>query len=421
MQIFIKVALMTLLTISLTATEIQVVSKQKQSNSAINVIIKVKDVDINSTKLFIKNKEVNTTVITYPNQDIKTATVFLIDTSMPMKNAVKKGIKPTIKKLYNLKSQFDEYCITQFDANLNIIKDFATELNTTLDTIKIKGQRTELFRASLEAMKLLNQKENYIKYLVILSDGEAEDTAYTIEDVLKEAKKQNITIISIGYRDSINMQSIRRMAEETKGKLFVANKTTHQLPQNFQNDFMSYYNDLAVIKIDKELLKPNLEAKVDFTIKITNDTNQTITKDISISVKKLFLKVKEESNLILYIGGGLILVIGLFLAFKPKKKENEIQDIEQDPKAYFETSAGAKLNIYKEHSTIGAVKENDIVIEGELISRHHAVLDIKDGKFYIVDRNSTNGVFVNYNKVLQQELNDGDIISFGPYEVIFKI
>ncbi len=206
-----------LLAVSLTANNIKIISKDKLSDGNINLTIKAKTIDVNTTKLSQQNSIVNTTIVTYPNQDIKTATVFLIDTSVPMKKAVVGGIKPMLSNLYNIKSEFDEYCVTQFDADLKVIRDFNnTDIGNSLGTIKIKGQRTELFRASLEAMKLLKPKDGYIKYLVILSDGEAEDISYTIDDILKVAKKENITIISLGYRDSVNMQSIRRIAEETR-------------------------------------------------------------------------------------------------------------------------------------------------------------------------------------------------------------
>ena len=392
-----------LLTISVMANDIKIISQNKSLNNSMELVIKAKNINNSST------------IIKYPNKDIKTATVFLIDTSVPMRKAFINGIKPILKNLYTLKSEFDEFCITQFDADLKIVKDFnSVDLNNTLNNIKIKGQRTELYRASLEAIKLLKTKDGYIKYLVILSDGKFEDNSYKYEDVIKEAKKQNTIILSIGYKDSIHLQSIRRLAEESGGQLWIANKTTHKLPLNFESEFMSYFQNLALLKIDEDTIKPNLKGKVDLQIKVTDEINQTTTKIITISVKKI-----EDNSEILYVGIGVFsLIVLIFISIRKRKKEKIIK---KDPIGYFKTTAGEKLNIYKKYSTIGAVMDNDIVISGDLISRYHAVLDFKDDKFYIIDRNSTNGVFVNYKRISQQELNDNDIVLFGPYEVIFKI
>ena len=47
----------------------------------------------------------------------------------------------------------------------------------------------------------------------------------------------------------------------------------------------------------------------------------------------------------------------------------------------------------KESLTIGRAEENDIVVQGNLISRIHARIEIARNKFLLVDQ-STNGTFV---------------------------
>ncbi len=77
--------------------------------------------------------------------------------------------------------------------------------------------------------------------------------------------------------------------------------------------------------------------------------------------------------------------------------------------------------------TLGRGQENDIVLPDpdKLISKRHcAIEDQGDGNVVVVDL-STNGTFLNYGKVplgrTPTPLNDGDVLSFGGYEMVVAI
>ena len=55
----------------------------------------------------------------------------------------------------------------------------------------------------------------------------------------------------------------------------------------------------------------------------------------------------------------------------------------------------------------------EIVLENPKVSRIHAELVSIDGHVVLIDRNSSNGTFVNDRKIDRQRLSDGDIIHFG--------
>ncbi len=69
--------------------------------------------------------------------------------------------------------------------------------------------------------------------------------------------------------------------------------------------------------------------------------------------------------------------------------------------------------------TIGRQTDNDLVIDDQRVSRRHARLEAKNGRFYIVDLNSRAGTSVNGLKAAQHELNPGDIISLAGVPLIF--
>jgi cytochrome P450/NADPH-cytochrome P450 reductase len=63
---------------------------------------------------------------------------------------------------------------------------------------------------------------------------------------------------------------------------------------------------------------------------------------------------------------------------------------------------------------IGRTPDNDIVVPDPGVSRHHAELRSVAGAYRIVDLDSSNGTFVNGQRVTAAPLSEGDIVGIGP-------
>src|SRR6202167_5757055 len=72
-------------------------------------------------------------------------------------------------------------------------------------------------------------------------------------------------------------------------------------------------------------------------------------------------------------------------------------------------------------TTIGRTPDNDIRIDAEFISRHHAVVLLYGSKTVIEDLNSTNGTFVNAERINRRALKEGDIVTLGKSEFRFVV
>jgi diguanylate cyclase (GGDEF)-like protein len=62
---------------------------------------------------------------------------------------------------------------------------------------------------------------------------------------------------------------------------------------------------------------------------------------------------------------------------------------------------------------IGRAAKNDLPIDQESISRHHARITFDGAQYWVQDLNSTNGTFVNDEAVKEQRLRDGDQVRVG--------
>lgn len=81
---------------------------------------------------------------------------------------------------------------------------------------------------------------------------------------------------------------------------------------------------------------------------------------------------------------------------------------------------GRTFAITSDYFTIGRSTENQLVIEGGLVSRQHALIVRQQGPYVLYDRESTNGTWVNGGRVAQHALQPGDQIQIGPVVFVFQ-
>jgi len=81
---------------------------------------------------------------------------------------------------------------------------------------------------------------------------------------------------------------------------------------------------------------------------------------------------------------------------------------------------GHDFRIVDGKNMIGTAADADIVLTDQYMSSRHAVLRHEDGQFILVDLDSTNGTYVNENRVSKEELIDNDRVRLGRTELKFK-
>jgi pSer/pThr/pTyr-binding forkhead associated (FHA) protein len=80
---------------------------------------------------------------------------------------------------------------------------------------------------------------------------------------------------------------------------------------------------------------------------------------------------------------------------------------------------GITLRLENRVSSLGRGPENDITINDELVSKDHAEIEARESEdgqgydYFIVDKESTNGTFVNDDKIDQHQLKNEDIVRIG--------
>lgn len=82
--------------------------------------------------------------------------------------------------------------------------------------------------------------------------------------------------------------------------------------------------------------------------------------------------------------------------------------------------AGTGFAISAPRITFGRGRECDVVVDDVTVSRHHAELRQRDGRYILEDGGSLNGTYINRRPVRRAELTDGDEISVGKVRFTFR-
>jgi len=69
--------------------------------------------------------------------------------------------------------------------------------------------------------------------------------------------------------------------------------------------------------------------------------------------------------------------------------------------------------------TLGRALDNDIVIDDPRVSRHHAQLRLRQGRYVLYDTGSSGGTYVNDRPITEVMLNAGDVLSLAGSQIIF--
>ncbi|MGH2601877.1 MAG: FHA domain-containing protein, partial [Dehalococcoidia bacterium] len=83
---------------------------------------------------------------------------------------------------------------------------------------------------------------------------------------------------------------------------------------------------------------------------------------------------------------------------------------------------GIVFTVDAEGATLGRTPDNAIAIADSRLSRQHARIELRDGGFWLLDLESTNGTFINYQRLMApHRLRTGDVIGVGGSRLVVAI
>ena len=82
---------------------------------------------------------------------------------------------------------------------------------------------------------------------------------------------------------------------------------------------------------------------------------------------------------------------------------------------------GRACELHTDRTTIGRVEDNTFHIADASVSSHHCEVHLRGSEIFIRDLNSTNGTFIEGNKIEESVLKPGQILRLGQVELKLEV
>lgn len=364
----------------------------------------------------------------FPQEGESVAVLVLVDVSDPARRAtVEDRSVNFVKYFLSAQKSYEKIGLATFDSDLTVLAPIGSsseEVNSALKRIKATGQSTEFYKSVLSGVELLQKTDADRKGLVVISDGKDEDKAYSLSDVVRAAKIANVAVMGVGFAEKLSdspyLQTLKRLSDETYGEYI--NASEGKFNSGFISKPFGFVEKGGEIRIDASSYHG--AQKVEIILGATDGKAIELSTEVDFSKNRTYLQ-KATGIVVSYwiwLVGGFVFLLALCVTWikilrAKKASENGIIDYA----ILTETDGiGTRHVINKKANRIGRSRDNDIILANDCISSHHAEIHMRrEGAFYIVDLSSTNGVYVNDQRINQAELNDGDLIELGEVRLRF--
>ncbi len=393
----------------------------------------------------------------FPWPQARTAVLFLVDTSDPGRGAVIEQNIQQVAALARAARPHHKLGLARFDKDLEVLAPIGSSaemITAAAQKLRASGMTTELYRNLQRAVELLKATEADRRFVVVFSDGQAEDAAYYHADVVNAARRGEISIMSLGFprsvARSVALQTLRRLSDETGGLYLEAN-VHGTLADGFDRQILASTDSgarvaftlpgpgpgeqapVAVVSVQSGTRESRVEIPIRLPAppKISAPAISPAQSAPMAGTTPMQMPMGKNNPWLWYllpVALTILIVLALatlYLLFRqPAKALATAHAVQPMPKpfAYLisQTSQPKRFPILGPIWRIGRSRENELVLDDISISRRHAEIQRgPEGTFTILDRGARNGICVNGQPVQKRTLREGDMIEIGDMALRF--
>ena len=369
-------------------------------------------------------------------------------------------VTEAIKEFISQKNENTRVGIIIFDgkAQLKISLTVASFANreailNSIKGINYTGQYTDFPAAIERAIYELkdNGREDALKSIIFMTDGivdtgnvnrDLEKSKWMREDLAADAADNEIKIFGIAFTEAADFQLIQSISQQTKGEYFRA-LVAEDLQNVFQqiNEVINKVSESSVVSEIEKItiggrLVNNIESEA--ASELLDGDEQSIEnirpriEAVEQALDNLDDPIPFPSILIAAIVVLILLVLAFLSLILKRKGLSRVLRDEFFQEAYINDLQGKTDKqahmIDERPKMIGRVAGKDIehmdyiVVNESTISRRHALIEYKDFSFWIIDQGSSNGTFINNERINNEfRLKHGDKIRLHNCEFEFTV
>jgi len=289
--------------------------------------------------------------------------------------------------------------------------------------VRAEGFATEFYKSLLKGIEILGKTDAQRRLLLLVSDGKAEDTAYARSDVLTSARRADVAILTLGYAerpsDAAYLQTMERLSAETHGLYFNGQRTQ---PSDIRQA-------IGLLERGGRVTIPAGEIFGSTHVRLVFGQDRgdpvTLSQDLLVTDQRTWgtkLGVSFKTHWYVWVSGAalvILLVYGIRSLIRSRRNRKGLSApfgvlVELDAKGTRYILKGAAVRL-------GRGRNNDLIFTNDTVSSNHAeILRRRDGSVCVNDLGSSNGVFVNSERVTEMHLRSGDIVEIGEVRLRFE-
>ena len=342
-----------------------------------------------------------------------TCSVLVLDTSRTMNGEPFDQARAAALRFLEQMGDFDQVAIVSFDDDVEVVSDFGaprTQARFALEELGVQPKTLSklVWDGAARAVELLRLRPAGLPrraFVILFSDGRDSNSLHSLEEVSDLARggpnEARAPIFTIGYSrfGGSGLESLEQLAQATGASAFQAASPAEL--SRFFDEIWKRMTHSFVVRYDGDM--DGLRHSIEVTIEDRADSREVDYPDMGAPVWPWLLGLLA----VLAAGaGGFFLLQSRTagkLVFEGGPRSGQVVPLQ-----------GSKLRV-------GALEENDIVLNFSTVSRFHARLQVRGGRLEIEDLGSRNGTFVNGTPLrVPGELQPGDRVRFGDVEMVYR-
>jgi von Willebrand factor type A domain/FHA domain len=398
--------------------------------------------------------------------------VFALDNSGSMQtNDPKRLLHEAVKAFAGRLGPSDQLGIVSFDQGVHTLIELGAvapgSVDTALRRINYRGAWTDI-PGGLEAARYELEhrgRTDAQKVVVLITDGgidlgapqkDRERKDWLESSVMPAVLNQGIRVFGIAVAKDADFELIQRMTSSTGGTYYAVTngkelsrvfddvstrlqdlrtqeKTTAQpaqaaaeAQQRADADRRRLADETAQVA-QREAEAADAKRRADALVREAQNTAIATNKDLVEAARDAEARASSERRLTIWsVLAVLAVFAGAATIFLWRRRSPKVAV----PGARLMDIGGqtglSEHSIKRAITRIGLLEGQDVRIDATGVSRTHAIIEYKDGGFYLRDLRSTNGTFLNEQRLPGDDttgrlLKHGDDIRFGPYLFRFVV